>query len=444
MIDGTVSPTLEAVVGGANVVAWDAMEPAWQRRIGRAVFPATPIGELVFPNNQAELAAVVGWANHTRSPLLPCGRGSKLDWGGLVKPNQAMPLVAVSSQRINRLIEHAVGDLTVTVEAGMGFAELQQILGQVGQFLAIDPAYPEEATIGGIVATGDTGSLRQRYNSVRDMLLGLSFVRADGRVAKAGGRVVKNVAGYDLMKLLTGSYGTLGFISQVTFRVYPLPEASQTVVLSGAIADLEAVARTVLSSALTPTQVDWLSVAVMRSLAISATAGLALRFQSIAESVAEQSGRLVEMGQALGLDISFYQGADETDLWQRLQAEMLPPSSDQTLTGKIGIRPSQTGWLLQQLEGLSLSHACIQIHAASGLGRLVVGSPLLAPEVLLQLRQCCQRHSGFLSVLQAPVALKQQIDVWGYSGNALHLMQALKQQFDPASLLSPHRFVGGI
>jgi glycolate oxidase FAD binding subunit len=122
---------------------------------------------------------------------------------------------------MQQLIEHAVGDLTVTVEAGMQFAHLQAQLAKLGQFLALDPDFPQSATMGGIVATASTGSLRQRYGSVRDQLLGINFVRADGQVASAGGRVVKNVAGYDLMKLFTGAYGTLGAISSVTFRVHP-------------------------------------------------------------------------------------------------------------------------------------------------------------------------------------------------------------------------------
>ena len=191
--------------------------------------PDSSISHLVYPNTPEELAAVISYAKQQGLRVLPCGRGSKLHWGGLV---DGVNLV-ISTERLNQVIDHAIGDLTVTAEAGIKFSDLQKMLRKSGQFLAIDPHYPDHATLGGIISTADTGALRHRYNSIRDMILGISFVRSDGQLVKAGGRVVKNVAGYDLMKLLTGAYGTLGIITQVTLRVYPISHAAQTVVLSG-------------------------------------------------------------------------------------------------------------------------------------------------------------------------------------------------------------------
>jgi glycolate oxidase FAD binding subunit len=489
----------EALVGTPNALSWQAIDQPHHDRLARTVFPHTPIACIVRPANQSELATVVTHAHQHRLPILPWGAGSKLDWGGLVggekvegkrqkaegrrekdegwgmrdekrgrgqkakgkggdilrwrdrtqvtpphSPTPLPSLIAIRTSRINQLVEHAVGDLTVTVEAGMKFAELQGILAEQGQFLAIDPAYPDEATIGGIVATADTGSLRQRYNSVRDMLLGLSVVRADGQVAKAGGRVVKNVAGYDLMKLFTGSYGTLGIISQVTFRVYPLPEASQTVVLTGAATAVAQATQTVLNSALTPASMDLLSPQLTEAVAAGQGMGVALRFQSILPGVQQQVARAVEVAQALGLTSVPYTGADDTALWQRLREQICPAHQPGMITCKIGIRPTQAIALLQLIDTLPISAWTGQIHAASGLGRLVFPDPAPISHVLLTIRDFCQANSGFLSVLQAPVSLKQQLDVWGYTGNAIALMQRIKQQFDPQHLLSPGRFVGGI
>ena len=194
---------------------------------------------ILMPSSAIELAELVAIANLERSPLVVAGNSSKLDWGGTVKEAKSI----VTTQKLDRLIAHAVGDLTVTVEAGMKFAALQEILATAGQFLPLDPAYPNISTIGGIIATADTGSLRHRYGGVRDLLLGISFVRADGKIAKAGGRVVKNVAGYDMMKLFTGSYGTLGILTEVTLRVYPLPANSGTVILTGAVEGLSKAAK---------------------------------------------------------------------------------------------------------------------------------------------------------------------------------------------------------
>lgn len=433
-----VVQSLQQIVGAAGFQRWSEVDSLLRSEVEAAIADASVIG-MVYPHTEAELAAVMTFAHQHQLRVLPRGAGSKLSWGGLV---QGVDLV-LSTQRLNALIDHAVGDLTVTVEAGMRFADLQAVLAQAGQFLAIDPAFPGQATLGGIVATADTGSLRQRYSGVRDMLLGISFVRADGQVAKAGGRVVKNVAGYDLMKLLTGSYGTLGIITQMTLRVYPLPEQSQTVGWVGEATAIAQASQFLLRSHLTPTSVDWISAALCQRLGLGERVGVLIRFQGMAPSAQAQMQQVVAAAQSLELYHSTYSGQADTDLWQQLQDHINPRHQPEAITCKIGIRPSDEIALFQQIEALGGSDWLGQVHGASGLGRLTL---LTAPpaETLLQIRAFCEAHRGFLSVLQAPASLKQQIDVWGYSGNALSLMQALKQQFDPQHSLSPQRFVGGI
>ncbi|MEG4588024.1 FAD-binding oxidoreductase [Microcoleus sp. MOSTC5] len=424
---------LESIVGNAGISLPQYTEVFWQERIEKAVAPGTKIDCTVYPNTQEELAAVIAWAGQNRCAVLPCGSGSKLDWGGLVKGVN----IAVSTSRLNRLVEHAVGDLTVTAEAGMKFADLQQILAAAGQFLPIDPAYPQQATLGGIVATADAGSLRHRYRGVRDLLLGITFVRSDGKIAVAGGRVVKNVAGYDLMKLFTGAYGTLGVISQVTFRVYPLPESSGTVVLTGQTNALSQTAQILLSSALTPSAVDLLSPELVAKLGLGKGTGLILRFQSIAESVKQQSARLLEVGEKLGLQGSSCCENDEHQLWQRLPETMWNSATKSAIICKIGIRPSEA---VTAINELPVQDAWI--HAGSGLG--VLRFENTTAETLLQVRRGCEAKGGFLTVLAAPADIKQQLDVWGYTGSAIDLMRRIKQQFDPENILSPHRFISGI
>lgn len=434
---------ISQIVGGANFSSWAEMTDRWQQVIRRSVAPASEIAGLVFPGTAEELAQVVAYAQQQQYAILPCGNGSKLSWGGLVSaPITGLPLLVVSTARLNRLIDHATGDLTVTVEAGMGFAELQAKLAAAGQFLAIDPAYPDQATIGGIVATADTGSLRQQYNSVRDMLLGITFVRADGQVAKAGGRVVKNVAGYDLMKLFTGSYGTLGVLTQMTFRVYPLPVASQTIVLTGALESIAQLSQFILQSALTPTRFDLLSAGVMQHLGLGQTTGLAIQFQSIPASVQQQIHAVAALGQTHQLSSQCLSEANELALWQQLQERMTQIPATGAIACKIGIQPSQAAELLHTNQ-LSLPGWYAQIHAASGLGRLFIEDSSVGAIELPAVRTICQENHGFLTILEAPLDLKQ-LDVWGYSGNALSVMRHIKQQFDPTDRLSPRRFVGGI
>lgn len=419
-----------SIVGEENAVClWENIEIGQQKRIQQAMASGKLPSCIVYPRTQEQLATVIATAHTNNWRLLPSGSGSKLNWGGLARGID----VVVSTERINQLIEHAVGDLTVTVEAGMKFSELQALLEKSRQFLALDPTAPESATIGGIVATGDTGSLRQRYGSVRDQLLGITFVRADGEIAKAGGRVVKNVAGYDLMKLLTGSYGTLGFISQLTFRLYPLSEASGTVVLTGSAEAVSQAADILRGSALTPVQADLLSTKLVSSLGLGEGLGLIARFQSIRESVKEQSNRVLEVGQKLGLDGKIFADGDEANLWQRLQERIHTIAIESVITCKIGVLPTAAVEILTQVE-LGL------IHISSGLGLLQLESK----NQVLKIRDRTQANIGFLTILSAPMAVKEQIDIWGYTGNALPLMRRIKEQFDSKNILSPGRFVGGI
>ncbi len=455
---------LETIVGTAGICLWQDTEAVWQERVEKAVAPGTSIDCTVYPNTQEELAAVIACAGRNRWGILPCGSGSKLDWGGLVKLDPPQPplrrgeqdvvkvplfkgdlggspdaggIVAVSTARLNKLVEHAVGDLTVTAEAGMKFADLQEILGASGQFLPIDPAYPEDATLGGIVATADTGSLRHRYRGVRDLLLGITFVRSDGKIAKAGGRVVKNVAGYDLMKLFTGAYGTLGIISQVTFRVYPLPESSGTVILTGETTALAQATQILLSSALTPTSMDVLSPRLVEKLSLGKGSGLVVRFQSIAESVKQQSARLRSVAQKLGLQGTSCGENDEHQLWQRLPETVWDCSTKSAIICKIGIRPSEA---VKAINELPVQDALI--HAGSGLG--VLRFEAATADTLLQVRRGCEAKGGFLTVLVAPTEIKQELDVWGYTGSAIDLMRRIKQEFDPENILNCDRFISGI
>jgi glycolate oxidase FAD binding subunit len=384
-----------------------------------------PIG---MPSSASELAELVTIANQAQSPLIVAGNSSKLDWGGIVRDAKSI----VSTQKLDRLIAHAVGDLTVTVEAGMKFASLQEILATAGQFLPLDPAYPTRSTIGGIIATADTGSLRHRYGGVRDLLLGISFVRADGKIAKAGGRVVKNVAGYDMMKLFTGSYGTLGILTEVTFRVYPLPANSGTVILTGTVDGLSKAAKILLASTLTPISVDVLSTAFSQHLEISNTPSLVVKFATIPASIAEQSEQLLAIGKGLGLKGGIWQGAQEQQLWSGIQTGIW---GDASIGCKLGVRSTAAVDSVDLIDRLSENTSKAVIHLNTGIGACT----LTDSNHIKSLRTHCEAAGGFLSVLQAPVDVKEKIDVWGYRGNAVPLMREIKQQFDPVGILNPGR-----
>ncbi|MEO8891471.1 MAG: FAD-binding oxidoreductase, partial [Coleofasciculaceae cyanobacterium] len=261
-------------------------------------------------------------------------------------------------------------------------------------------------------------------------------------LAKAGGRVVKNVAGYDLMKLFTGSYGTLGILTELTFRVYPIPSASATVVLVGEQEKIATATKTLLASALTPTAVDLLSTKLVNQLGFAQGMGLIVRFQSVTESVKEQSSRLLSVGEKLGLKGTIYND-DNEQLWQSLSEQIWNAPQKPVITCKIGVSPIAAVSALTQLEHITSAQGMGLIHGGSGLGLLQLDATVTA-QTIMEMRRYCESKNGFLTILEAPATIKEQLDVWGYNGNALEIMRLLKQQFDPKTILSSNRFVGGI
>lgn len=378
---------------------------------------------LVIPDSKAMLSQFLSVCNQEGWVILPMGNGTKIHWG---KPADNYHLM-VSTRKLNGIIDHAVEDLTVTVESGMKIKDLQNFLKLKGQFLPIDPCFPDSATIGGIVATANTGSWRQRYGGVRDLLLGISFLRGDGKEAKAGGRVVKNVAGYDLMKLFTGSYGNLGIITDVTFRLFPLPENSLTLLITGNKESIYQLQKTVLASGLTPTAADLISESLVKTLDIGSGLGLLLRFQGITESVEQQSLQIKAYSKQLNLSILAYENQAEVELWQDLPQKTYFTESEEIVTCKVGILPNEIVHLIEKIEGFAL------INISSGLGYLCFNHGIKSHEII-NLRQFCEKRGGFLSILSSSLSLKKQIEPWGYVGNGLKMMQTIKRNFDPNNL----------
>lgn len=434
------------LIGVDNIVLFDCITPNLHHRIVSSLTPdsLSPVC-MLYPQTIAKLSAAIAIAYEHRLRVLTCGNATKLDWGGLVSRAD----VVISTSKLNRVIEHCVGDLTVTVEAGVKYQDLQTVLAKEGQFLAIDPPYSANASIGGLLATGSAGSLRHRYNSVRDMCLGIEFVRADGEVVKAGGRVVKNVAGYDLMKLLTGSYGTLGIASRITFRLYPLPEYTQVVVVTGDAAAIAIAQQKISTSVLTPTACDLLSATAIADLGLGEGIGLVLQFSSLKASVIEQCDRISTIAKELNLEFQVLGEAKEfwelleILLWQDEFRNLAEPAETNHLVCKLGILPSASVPFLQECDKVFEDQSYyLQIHAGSGLGVLRVEDLQDLDELFNQInkvRSIAESHSGFLTILEAPQELKFKTNVWGYTGNARDLMGKIRQQFDARGLLNPDR-----
>jgi glycolate oxidase FAD binding subunit len=398
---------------------------SWQTQLQEVVVNP-PVQALLMPESLKDLEQGIQHCHHQQETILPCGSGSKLSWGQGI--HQATWLLSV--QKLNRVIEYTPADLTITVEAGRSLQALQAHLHDSRQFWPVDPLYAEQATVGGIIATGDSGSWRYRYGGVRDLVLGVTWVRADGHLAKAGGRVVKNVAGYDLMKLMTGSYGTLGILAQVTLRLYPLPKTQHSLLLAAPVSTLKSIRQRLVSSSLTPVAVDLLSTSLVKELGLGASAGLWVEFHGFVESIQAQMETLSILLQDLTYDRHLF------PLDQRV---LLAPYFEKTpLLLKIGILPAQTGAALDWIETYFPDNKT-QIHAGNGLGRVSLPRES-KPDQLQAFRHFLESHKGFLTILEAPLALKQTLDPWGLSGQVMPLMARLRHQFDPQQTLSPGRF----
>src|SRR5271155_4482232 len=258
------------------------------------------------PANEQELAAALRLANESGLAVIPRGNGTKLSWGN--PPTRAD--VILSTARLDKIIEHAWADLTVSVEAGCTIHKLQSALAQHGQRLALDPLRPEQATIGGVLSTNDSGPLRLRFGALRDLIIGVTLALPDGTIASSGGKVVKNVAGYDLPKLVTGALGTLAVITRAIFRLHPLPRNAKTLSISGC--NLEEMQRLILAvqdSKLAHT-------ALQARIAQDAEPVVDILFEGTEAGIAAQESQLQELaGPSPAADAPSTVWAASQDLW---------------------------------------------------------------------------------------------------------------------------------
>jgi glycolate oxidase FAD binding subunit len=388
------------------------------------------------PENEIELAAALHCADSGRLSVIPRGSGSKDAWGN---PPARADLI-LSTARLNRIIEHAWADLTVTVEAGCPFSTLQNALAQHGQRIAVDPLWPEQATVGGIVSTNDSGTLRIRYGALRDLIIGVTIALPDGTLASSGGKVVKNVAGYDLPKLVTGALGTLGVITRAVFRLHPLPHnvRSFTFVTRDA-ADANRLVLAAQDSKLAHTglQVRFNS---------SAQPEVDIRFDGTDAGVAGQTETL----RKLAAPATEAQAND--DVWHGRQhlfgaATLAAQDSPPAAIAKFSVLPASIASTCERLHNLAepLNVHWSAIVQGTGLGwiRLGPANANAIQQLLQTLRSQLEAVEGSFVVQYRSPAMPE-IEAWGDPGDALPLMLSVKQQLDPKKTLNPGRFVGGI
>jgi glycolate oxidase FAD binding subunit len=416
MATTTLLDDLAACVDGA------AREAGPEDAVGGV--PATVVAS---PATTEQAAALLAAADRAGLHVAFRGRGTALGWGA---PPTALDLL-VDTTRLDSIVEHAAGDLICVVQAGARLDDVNARVREHGQQLALDQPRAG-ASVGGTLATARSGPRRLRYGAPRDLVLGVTVVRADGVVAKAGGKVVKNVAGYDLAKLVTGSFGTLALLTEAVFRLHPLPAASRWLGVSCPGAeDAARRAHAVSSSQLAPSAVE-----VERR-----PGGGEVEVRVLLEGTARGvDQRTAELQRLLGASSA------EVDADIGLGSAELPASPDDLLV-KVAVPLSAVAGLLSAVASAESRHGLpLHLRGSAGVGVLYVGTPAgAAPEavadVLADLRSAATEGSAVL--LQAPAELRAAVDAWG-PVPGLALMHRVKDQFDPQHRLAPGRFVGGI
>ena len=415
--------------------------------------PASEPALTVAPGSLAEVCEVIKLASSEGWAVVPAGAMTWLDAGQpLRKVN-----VIVSTKRFTRIIEHEPADLVAITEAGVTLEQLNCELARNGQWLPIDP--PDDAdrggaTIGGVVATGLSGAQQFGYGPPRRHVIGMKVVTADGNLIKVGGRVVKNVAGYDLCKLFTGSYGTLGMIVEVNFKLRPIPFETRTVAVSGHGEDLLLAGRRVIASRLFPVAAELLSPGLTRKagLAEGREHLLLLRFAGSINAVDQQAKRALELLSDKNQSAAPQITATDAAIWRSLAA--LPLRFSEELVCRVGLRPADVGNFLTALKETYISNKGAELmwHAGLGDGRIrfvdrgdhkqnkLNEIEAAASARLETLSTKAQVLGGMLIIEHAATEIKKRASVWNQPVTMSGLMQRVKQQLDPHDIFSPGRF----
>jgi len=397
---------------------------------------------IVEPATEQQLAAALRLAHESKLAVIPRGGGTKLSWGN--PPSRADLLL--STARLNRVLEHAWADLTVTIGAGCTIQTLQQTLAQHGQRLALDPLWPEKATVGGILSTNDSGALRLRFGALRDLVIGVTIALPDGTLASSGGKVVKNVAGYDLPKLATGALGTLGVITRAVFRLHPLPRNTRSFSVSAGHPDqAQKLVLAIQDSKLA-------HVALQIHFRAETPPSLDVLFEGPEAGLDAQATQLRSLCQSAGISEA------SPNVWNARQNLWPPPNSAAGVAledspeafplaiAKISILPADlAGTIALIRRAADSSHLRWKsLLYATGLGWLRLEGPAEnVHRALISLRRNLEKSGGSLALLHRPAAFPA-FDAWGTPADSLPLMQAVKRQLDPSHILNPGRFLSGL
>jgi FAD/FMN-containing dehydrogenase len=443
---------LQGIVGGAHVIH-DS-----DKLKGSAVDGMVPKA-IVSPGMIGEVSEIVSYAHHERLAIIPRGNGTKMGIGGIPKKVD----LVLSTGRLNRITDRDCDNLTLSVESGVTLSEVQGDLGGRGYFLPLDPPFTDKATLGGIVATNSSGPKRLLYGTARDLITGIKAVFPNGDIVVSGGKTVKNVSGYDMVKLLVGSYGTLGIICEITFTILPIPEREGTLLIPfPGLDEAYGFVHEIINSQLLPASVDLLNAPAadkMKHLMPSQKGNylVAIGLEGVAETVERQVSEMGERGRKHGaLNVVPLNVERHRAFWSGARdfAQGLTKDYPNLISLRSNVLISKSGEMLRSYEeiarGLGLNCAFI---CRSGSG--ILHSYVLAEEdldstidslveLITRFTSEASQHEGNLGVESSPLPIKERVNVWGQPRSDYRIMRRIKEQIDPAGTLNPGRFIGGM
>lgn len=402
---------------------------------------------VVAPGSEDEVSAILSMASEWGLGVVLRGAGTKMSIGNA--PNSLD--IVLSMRRLEGIREYDHENLSVSVGAGATLAGLGVVLREKKQFLPLDPLFHKACTVGGTIASGSSGPSRFKYGSPRDLVLGIRGVLPTGRSFKFGGKVTKNVAGYDMTKLFIGSYGTIGAVTEATFKLFPLPEAKKTALVPfPALGDAAVFIESVLDSYLEPTSIDILNPGALGVL--NGETGLelahgyvaAIGLEGFTEAVKRQVDELGAM--ADGLKCSVIEGREQELFWSAVSD--FAGSFERPVRLKAGAPISSLLSAMERLERDALEmgfEVSIIAHAGSGVAFQFFNQSEVSPEqcrdYVLHGRRLLEGLGGYLTVEEAPLEVKERLPVWGDVGGGIRLMREIKSAFDPACIMAPGRFL---
>ncbi len=410
---------------------------------------------VVYPRSAAEVAAILKLAAERDFAVIPSRNATKLHIGNPPRRYD----VALSLREMNRVWRYEPADLTIGVEPGMKLGDFDRFVARDRLWLPLDPAGGAKASIGGILATNASGSLRQAYGAPRDMALGLKIATIEGKLIQAGGHVVKNVAGYDMTRLLIGSFGTLAVIVEASFKLYPVPESRQTFALRVADFDLAGkLRRRILQSPLEPQRLVLLSAgaltveAALEPFLSRAHIGtLAIEIAGSPRVIARCRETLADISRGAGVELETLPGDVAEDGWARVSD---PRSWLEAAGGQLRLKALLPLTVTEEFTAKAQKQSAadgLKLMAAShiGVGTVYLAGPVDLPveglhSILERLRALATALGGSLVIEDCPAEIKGKIDVWGAASDDFATMRKIKQAWDPNGILSPGRFVGGL